>query len=177
MKMLAILLIISALGSGVYYVVDLAQERERLAAGLDTATSANKTYIAAMVQMETMWQQSQQQVAERDQRNADIERRLRARNQELNNARQSSNITTTQRECMDSAIPRVIADILREHSASGHRDRPAAEAVSRLGAVLNHAAADVRGPHLDRPRELYAHAAVGIPEITVRPPGNTGFLR
>lgn len=175
MKLIAILLLVSALLSAVYWVVGLAQEREQALADLDKALVSNESKDAALSRMAALYAQSQEQVADRDRRNADIERRLRQTNRELIDAKKSPQITIAERECMDSTIPIAVLNILRE-APSIDGGSGTDQGMPRSRTVRRGTLAAVLGQYMDRPRQLHQDAASRVFKVEWRSNGDQGVL-
>lgn len=146
-RIAVIALILSSITAVTAWVFNLKAENEQLTADLAGTVSANQTYIDAIAIMDANQRDKEQQIIQRDKSNRKIKNQLYSAEKELIDAR--AYFTQTQIDCMDSAVPDPVINILRETDSS-LQDKPANKAMSRTNIVHRPASTGIQGPDVGR---------------------------
>ena len=165
-KIAIIAVIITSITAVSAWVFNLKAENEQLTADLAGTVSANQTYIDAIAIMDANHREKERQIIQRDNSNRKIKNQLYSAEKELSDAR--AYFTQTQIDCMDSAVPDPVINILRE-TPNSLQDKPAGKAMSCTNIVYQPSIAGIQGPDMGRYCKSCASVAVTYQRAEQRP--------
>ena len=126
--------VITAVGA---WLVNVVEERKILEAQLATAVQTNKTNEEQIAKLRQLNKQKEDQIAKREiteRKNKDKLNQLTKQVRDLKN--EPAKITVVERECMESAIPVPVLDLLREPAQGTYRRNKDREGMSRYPTLL-----------------------------------------
>ena len=175
-RLIIIAAIVAALGSGAAWAVSTASENERLSTELTAAAEANTTYINAITVMEGNIKQIEAALLERSQKARTIQTELNQTKRRLIDAQNVPAITVIEQQCMDSAIPVSILNVLRE-TGDHLPDKPTSKAMPFYSPVRVHTSPDITGINLVGSSRIRSGIKISYSPAEYGPRNNKRFLQ